>query len=323
MEYDKIISGSYTSDGNAKTIALPFQPSWFEIKIQGNSSGNNWTSAANPGVPKEVFWFDGMAQDSALVTLNTAGAATDTKSFVSSGGIQLYESNPQSFGSALAITAVSQANPAVVSLASTSGLANGQDVLIYGTSGMLQIAGIPFTIASLVANTSFTLAYLNSAGFAAAATAGFVKRVVYPNVFKPRLRYITNISAAASAVITLSTTHGFVVGETLRISVPSEFGMSQADGKLVKVTAINTTTNTVTVDLDTSGYTAFAFPTSALASAGVSFPQLIPVGEQTEQFDAAFVDNGSQGVILGTSVVGASGALVLWKAGLSAKVYDS
>lgn len=323
-EYDKSISGFYTSTGAAKTLNLPFIPDWFELRIQGNSSGDNWISSANPGVPKEVYWYSGMANDSALITKNTDGAATDTKLYVSSNGIQTFQSSPNSFAAPLTInTGISQANPAVVTLGSTAGLANGDTVIVYGSTGMLQIAGLPFTIAALSTNVSFTLAYLNSSGFAAPATAGFVKKVLYPNVFLPQLRYITAITQAASAVITFSTTHGFVVGETLRLHVPANFGMIQADGQLVTVTAINTGTNTITVNLNTSAFTAFAFPTSAIASKGTSFPTAVPVGEQASQFDSSFTDNGAQGVILGTSVVGANGALVLWKAAKVLKVYNT
>jgi hypothetical protein len=322
-EYDKTISGYYTSAGTAKTLSLPFQPDWIEVRVQGNSSGDNWESAANPGVAKESYWYAGMSSDSALITLNTAGAATDTKDYVSSNGFKLFQSNPGSFGAPLTASAISQANPAVVSLASTSGLSSGDTVLVTASTGMLQIAGLPFTIASVVANTSCTLAYLNSSGFAAAASAAVVKKILYPNVFLPRQRFITNITQASSAVITFSTTHNYVVGQTIRFHCPSEFGMVEIDGLLGTISAINTSTNTITVNIDSSSFTAFAWPTSAVAAGGVSFPQGIPVGEQASQFDGSFTDNGAQGIILGTSVVGASGALVLWKAGKSLKVYTS
>lgn len=317
------LSGYYTSAGTAKTLALPYQPDWFELRIQGNSSADNWLSTASTGVVKEAYWYAGMANDSALATVNTNSAATDTKAFYSSAGIQLYSSNPASLGSPLTGSAISQASPAVVSMASTAGISAGDTVLVTGSTGMLQVSTLPFTVGTVVANTSIQLAYLSSSGFAAAATAAVIRKILYPNVFLPHLRYITAITAASSAVVTFSTVCGFAVGQTIRFNVPSQFGMVEIDQLLGQITAVNTGSNTVTVNINSSAFTAFAFPTSATASAGVTFAHCVPVGEQASQFDGSFTDNGSQGVILGTNVVGPNGALVLWKAGKSGKVYTS
>lgn len=325
-QYNQPLGGYYTSDGTAKTINLPYLPDWVEIKVQGNSSGDNWTSSANPGVIKEAYWYTGMASDSALATVNTNGAATDAKAFYSSSGVQLFTSTPGTFGSALTASAINQANPAVASMASTSGISAGDTVLVTASTGMLQIAGLPFTVGTVVANTSIQLKYLNSSGFGAAATAATVKKVLYPNVFLPKLRYITAISKASQAVVTFSSTHGFAVGQTLRLHCSSAFGMVEIDGLLGEIVAVNTSNNTVTLNIDSTSFTTFAFPTSATASVGVSFPLAVPVGEaasHANSFDDAFTDNGSYGIILGTNVVGASGALVLWKAGQYSKLYTS
>lgn len=322
-QYSQPLGGYYTSDGAAKTINLPYLPDWIEVKVQGNSSGDNWTSSANPGVIKEAYWRRGMANDSALALVNTNSAATDQKAFYSSSAFNLFTSTPGTFGSALSATAINQANPAVASMASTSGIAAGDTVLVTGSTGMLQIAGLPFTVGTVVANTSIQLKYLNSSGFAAAATAATIKKVLYPNVYLPKLRYITAITKASQAVVTFSSTHGFVAGQTLRLHVSSAFGMVEMDGLLGTIQSVNTSTNTVTLDIDSSAFTTFAFPTSATASVGVSFPLAVPVGESASQFDGSFTDNGTYGVILGTNVVGASGALVLWQAGQYQKLYTS
>jgi hypothetical protein len=55
--------------------------------------------------------------------------------------------------------------------------------------------------------------------------------------------------------------------------------MTEINGLIGNVTAVNTTTNTITVDIDSSGFSAFAFPTSAIAAGGITFAQVTPVGE--------------------------------------------
>src|SRR5947209_15373878 len=101
MFCDVELSGSFTTpaSGNAnQTLQLPFVPDLVEIWVMGNSSGDNWTSSANPGPTKYAFWQRAMANGTALVTANTAGAATDTSVFLSTGGITPVVSAANSLG---------------------------------------------------------------------------------------------------------------------------------------------------------------------------------------------------------------------------------
>lgn len=308
-----ILTGSFTSDGAVKNITLP---SGYDEFSMVNITDIGSTAAATPVM--RAYASSSMSAGSAYYNTKTNGAATVAiETTTASGGFTFVsDSGSAALGSALTITSVSQANPAVVALASTAGLASGDVVRIYGTTAMLQIASMDFTIASLVANTSFTLAYLNSAGFAAAASAGSVRRVPFDPRYYPRRRFITGVTAASSAVITLSVTHQFTVGQLVRIYVPSGWGMTQMDGQLATITAINTTTNTITVNIDSSAYTAFAFPTSAIAATGINFPQVVPVGEAASGSYANLLDDATEnqsftGVQIGTTVQ-TSGKLYQW-----------
>jgi hypothetical protein len=326
---DNIITGSFTSDGTAKTLTLPCDVDYMEVTNYTKVNTNNATGAVRSE------WYRGLAANEALIQYKSGSNAvlSRTASGLSVNGFTLVNTSTSTPGAPLTITGVSQANPGVVSLASTSGLSSGDTVRIYGTTAMLQIAGMDFTIASLVANTSFTLAYLNSSGFAAAATAGTVRRIPYDPIYYPRRRFITNITAATSAVITLSVTHGFTVGQLVRIIVPSGWGMTEINNTLARVTAINTTTNTITVNVDSSAYTAFAFPTSAVAAAGITFPQVVPVGDAPDTIantnaeqsvlDGATVNQGLIGMILGggaSAPGGEANDVIYWKALKSSQV---
>lgn len=310
-----LIYGTYTSTGAPFVLRIPSGVSYYRQK-----NYTQWASTANPGVVKLAEWNASMPAASAFAMQNTNGAATDQAVLFTTGGFSATDTGPNTnpVGAATALTAITAATPAVVSTASTSGLFAGAVVRIYGTTGMLQVAGMDFTVGTVVANTSFQLAYLAAAGFAAPATAGFWRQIAFQPAYYPRTRYITGITQAASAVITMSVTHNLTVGQLVRVYVPAGFGMTQMNGQLCAVTAINTTTNTITVNVNSTAYTAFAYPTSATAAAGISFPQVVPVGDAptlgSELFDGATDNQSYIGLNIGSNVCGALNDVIYYEA---------
>jgi hypothetical protein len=249
----------------------------------------------------------------ALYIPKTNGAATfGTQTMTLTGGFSfIADSAAQPLGVPIAITAITAANPPVASSATTGSI--GDIVRLYGTTGMLQISTMDFTVTAVNAGVSQSFGYLVAAGgFAAPATAGFYRKLPFDEGrFYPRSRYITAISQANPAVIQFSVTHKFVVGEKLRINIPSGWGMPQMNGLLVTVVAVNTATNTITTDIDSSLFTAFAFPTSAVAATGISFPMAIPIGETAAApygalFDDSRLNDSFTGVKIDTTVLDAS-----------------
>jgi hypothetical protein len=274
-----LVSGSFTSDGNPLNISLPSGYNSFEL-INITDIGS---SAASTPVMR-AQGTSSMAAGSAYYSTKTNGAATlDLEKTTTSGGFTFVsDSGTLALGGSTALngTQINQANPAVADTATTTGLVAGSTVVrLYNTTGMLQVAGMDFTVGTIVGGTSFQLKWLDSSGFAAAATGGTFRIVNAQSRYYPRARYITAITAATSAVITMSVTHGLTVGQAVRIYVPSAFGMTEINGLLGNITAVSTSNNTITVDIDSSSFTAFAFPTSATAAAGVTFAQVVPVGE--------------------------------------------
>jgi hypothetical protein len=302
---NSIITGTFASTGVAHNLTLP--SGYTEIELTNVS--NLGSAAANTNVMK-AWGSSDMPAGAGIFAAKTNGAATiQIPTHVAANGFTFVsDSASTALGAANAtITAISQASPAAVSLTSTAGLAGSDVIRVYSTTGMLQIAGMDFTIDTVVANTSFNLSYIDTSGFAAAATAGTLRRVPFDPRFYPRRRFITGITAATSAVITLSVTHGFTAGQAVRIKVPDGWGMTEIDGLIGNITAVNTTTNTITVDIDSSAFTTFAFPTSATAAAGTEMPQVIPVGETANATYANNLDDASDnqaftGVIIGTSM---------------------
>jgi hypothetical protein len=274
------VTGSFESDGNPLMISIPSGYSDFRM-INLSSIGS--AAAATPVMRAEGSSL--MAAGSAYYNTKTNGAATlDLETTTTTGGFTfIADSALLNIGPSTALngTEVNRANPAVADTATTTNLVAGSTVVrMFGTTGMLQIAGWDFTVGTIVASTSFQLKYLDNTGFAADATAGTFRIINATDRYYPRVRLITAITQASQAVITMSVTHGYTVGQEVRIVVPDAFGMVEIDGLLGVIVAVTTgSTNTITVDIDSSSFSAFAFPTSAVAAAGVSFPQVVPVGE--------------------------------------------
>lgn len=182
---------------------------------------------------------------------------------------------------AVTITAITAANPAVVSATNTYN--EGDTVIIYGTTGMLQISGMAFTITS-VSGSAFSLLGLDASGFAAAATAGFARRIPALQRVEPEAMFITKITQAASGVVTVSKAHNYVVGEKLVFSIPGSFGMTQLNSYTQRVPAIITAvgTYTMTINVNTTNFTAFAFPASTGSPTTSLFAMLTSAGQSTQ-----------------------------------------
>ena len=304
-----MVSGSVTSAGSQFSIDLGFLPTRFEYfnRTQANST-------ANPGVVKKAYWNQNLAAGSAYLVKNTNGAATDESSLVTTGGFSVYNGQLSVLLDAPKTGAgITQAAAAVVTVA-THGYTTGDVVLLSNTTGMPQVGGQFYTITVTGANT-FTIP-VNSSGFSAAATNVVARRVAVGPLYVPQRRTITNITQAAQAVVTTSTNHGLTIGQVVRVLVPSRFGMSQANRIQAKI--VNATATTLTLDMNSSGFTAFAYPT--VAQYPVNFPQIVPIGSGPTGLPAQSLlddqtDNvGFQGITLGTAVCGAASDVLDWVA---------
>lgn len=299
-----IAQGTFTSTGAARVVELPRQPHYFMIRNR-----STWGTAPTAVVQSE--WYSGYGDGQATTLTEGGGSAlTATATAAGGAGFTLVNLTDQTPGALVATgTAITAANPAVVSDATSPAV--GDIVRMINTTGMLQIAGMDFTVTAVAAGVSYTLGYLNSAGFAAAATNADY-RIIPAKYYTPYRRFITGITAANPAVITVSVAHNYEVGDRIRIHVPAAFGMTQIDGLEATITAV--TASTITTDINSAAFTAFAFPTSAVAAAGVSFPHVTHVGEIATKLSSAQQNAGYIGMQLGTAVVGANTNVMDWMA---------
>ena len=304
-----VASGKFTSDGSAKDIVLA---SDFDLFVVRNQTQIATTQATGRGVKFE--WQKGLASNAGFMYTKQNNANALDLEYISSGGFLRVDTSVQTPEAEKAMVSdyVTVADPANVSVTG-HGYSNSDRVRVYDTTGMLQLAGYEFTIGNVSAN-DFQLSYLDSSGFAGSCTAGNVRRIPNDPRYAPAKNWITGISAAAQAVVTLSITHGLVIGDRVRLSVPSIFGMSQADGLSGKVTAVSTANNTVTLDIDSSGFSAFAFPTTTLVG---SPALLIPYGTDVQSGAQAFQDGTEVLMRLNAgadSPAGSTSDVIYWEA---------
>lgn len=321
MTFDYRDSGSFTSAAASafQDVVLPHgRPDKFVLRNRtawGDDAAETSVESQHlRGMAEEAFQSIDQAVTSGI--LSSEAGTTNGFRFIDS-------SNPPTFAS-LAQTNISLANPAVVTMADTGFIQVGSVVRLDNTTAQLQTSGFDIEVTAVSVNTNITL-NLDSQNYAAVGSAGNV-RLIIPSRFYPRNRFIVplagavGITQAVNAVVSLSVAHDFTVGEKVAFRVPTAYGMFEANNLVATVLSVGT--YTVTTDLDSSGFTAFLPPTSAVYAAGVSPAMLLPSGAGPEvganppgvPVNAAF-DNRNRFVMrCGTNVVTSTSAVYDWEA---------
>lgn len=270
MPFTIIDGGKFTSTGVGVKIDLPASADYFVTKNLTQSA----TTQSTGRMIEAEWWKDQTPDGYARRTGKLDSANTIEVTEVTSGGFTYVESLPSAEAEVTGTT-ITAASPAVCSATNT--YSDGDRVRIYDSTGMLQIGGMEFTISS-TSGSAFTLLGLDASGFASAASAFKVRRVPEDPAVSPEFLFVTGITAANPCVVTVSTAHEYVVGQMVHLSVPSSFGMTEIDQIDAKVTAVGT--YTLTLDLDSSGFSAFAFPTSASSPTSRLFATISPAGSR-------------------------------------------
>lgn len=286
--------GKFTSTGANKILNIRSDVDWINVY--------NYTAASQAinDLPFQFYFQRGMAQGTGIAYIKLGAVANDpltVDTMIAPTGFYLIDTSVNVPGAAVALTSVSAAATPVVATGNTAGLADGDIVRLYSITGGLQLNGLDFTIDTIVANTSFELAYMVQivAALAPGVNAKY-RKIPYNPIYYPRARYISNITQTAQAVVKLTVTHGYKVGQVVRFIVPSvagsavSYGMTEMNNLQGTILAIDLVNNTITVDIDSSGFTAFAFPTDALAASGFTPAQVVPIGQDTAESLAVGVD---------------------------------
>lgn len=193
---------------------------------------------------------------------------------------------------ALTGTTITNASPAVATVTNT--YSNGDQVVIYNSVGALMYSGMAFTISS-VSGSGFTLLGLNTPG--SAATAFQVRKISPYTAVEPSFLYVTAVTQAVNAQVTVSQASNVYVGQKLEFTVPASFGMvqlnnfNQTQSKPAVVLSVIDAYN-FTINVNTTGYTAFAFPASSGSPTTQLFATCAPAGQSTQYNPITMVQTG-------------------------------
>ncbi len=293
LPYSMIAGGTFTSQVSIPqdVVCISQNPPDYVV-IRNITQWGNLSNAKDI----EFWWERSMAQGTArLIHQTSSGSAPAMIALqLASGGISTYDTaNPPTFAPLVAATAVTRgsANGVTVVTVTNDGvvgpiIAKGDFVRLTNVVGMQQISGFVFLVVNTTSTTSITID-LDSSGFAADGTAATVTKII-PGRFYPKAARFSAITQANPCVINLFQDSDYTVGEEVSFRIPPSTNglttMSQLNnvkGVVASVKAATTTTcSQVTVNIDTSGFTAFALPTSAQAAAAVTpvVSMMVPAG---------------------------------------------
>jgi hypothetical protein len=342
LPYSFIGKWDYTNPATPVAVNIPMtdQPDWVIVK-----NLTNWgDTTAITSIESE--WFSSMAQG-AFISEDQAMTTNALSSNVgTSGGFTFINQTKPPVFTKVAITAVT-GTTFVVSTGTTTGINVGDIVRLINVTGALELSGILYQVTAVSAGVSITLGYAATAETArgvtyGSGTTGFYQKV-YPGFMYPALRQVMFISKATQAKVYFARQNDFTVGELVDFQIPAPYGMTQlsnltanagsgpfssnpAGAARVLVVTNTATESSITIDVDTTGFTTFTFPSSAAFAGGASPAVCFPAGSGvvplngnatipasppgTNLLDA--FDNHAQYVMnLGLSVVGAANAAMV------------
>lgn len=345
-EYSRMARGNFTAAGTSAVINLPFQPDFVEIW--------NYTNIKTAGTHAVTrAWWDASLLDGSnnptMLELYAGSSSSVVFDTIQTNGISTFSAGQLlQFGAAIGISGITKANPAVVTTTSAHGYNSGDVVVFQGlfqsaTTGMPQINGVPFTV-TVTGSTTFTIPWntnqTNYTALSGSPATATVTKVLYPYLYFPGTSVISAITTGSTTTIDTTSAHNFRVGQEVAFRIPASWGTTQLNslpnnqspGSPVYgyVTAV-TDYNTVVVNINSSSYTAFNSNPTVASVPGLSFAQIVAVGDVntggelisagsvlypppvfepigTTQFNTingpaikgAFVNNTSQGFVIGS-----------------------
>ena len=291
-EYSRMAHGTFVSTGNVKVVNLPFLPD--RIDLWNYSAA---TAAPTANAVLTAHWDSYMGNGFAIETAYNATPVmvSDT---VTTGGISVFQAGlSQQFGAKIGIVGITKATQAVVTTSTAHGYTIGTTVTFQGlnesaTTGMQQIAGIPFTIVTVPSPTTFTINWntnqSNYTALSASPAGATVMQVLYPFLYLPEDNVVSTITTGTTTTVSTTMYHNFEVGQEIAFRIPNVYGTTQLNslpnviipGSPIYGYVISVTDNwTFVCSINSIGYTAFNTNQPFLNYPGLQFPQVVAVGD--------------------------------------------
>lgn len=365
-EYSKMAKGHFTSTGAAQVIKLPFKPD--AVQMWNYTVANSAAASQNVAA---AYWDADMGQGFAIQQGYNATPALIYDTVIANGISTFTAGQLLQFGTTKQVVASTKGTTTSFQV-TAHGYKIGDVVLFAGLfqssiTGMPQMNGIPFTVITVTDANNFIVNWnSNNASYtnlSASPASAKVKQILYPYLYFPGETVISAITTGTTTTIDTASAHNFVVGQEVAFRIPSQWGTVELNtlpnlltpgapvyGYVIAVTDFNT----FVVNIDSSAYTAFTTNIGVTSVPGLSFPQVVAVGDVNTggvqissgsqlypppytleigttrtntingpAIQGAFVNNTSQGFIIGagagtvltTSVlVGAVGNVIYWRA---------
>ena len=333
---------NYTNPATPVAVNIPMtdRPDWIFVKDLTNYGALSTAAAA-----VESEWYSGMAQGSYIgegqTSATPASSITLYPTAGTSGGFTFVDQTNPPVYAKVAITAIN-GTTGVVSTGTTTGISVGDFVRLINVTSALELSTTLFQVTAVSAGVSITLGMLATAVTAglvvANGTTGFYQKV-YPGFMYPKLSPVLYITQATQAKVYFARPNDYTPGELVDFQIPTPYGMTQLSnltatpsagatanppGAARVLVVTNTATeSSITINYDTTGFTAFTFPSSANYALGASPAVCFPAGSGIVPFNGSATipqsppgtslvdsfDNRAQFVMnLGLNVVGAASA---------------
>jgi hypothetical protein len=292
-EYSRIARGSFTTSGAAQTIFLPFQPQRVELE--------NVTAHSSPAQYSTVraYWDFSMGQGVADQEYISAASFpwTIAADYVATGGISTFSAGlALQYGPSIQIASITAVTNPVVTTVGAHGLSSEDVVVMQGlyqtpTTGMPQMAGIPFVV-TVLSPTTFQISWDASGGnytaLSASPAGAKVKKILNPGLYQPELSFISGINLGTTTTVFTANDHNFVVGQEIAFRIPSSWGTVQLNslpnvqipGSPIYGYVTQLLSNSSFIcSINSTGFTAFTANQPVASVPGLSFPQVVAVGD--------------------------------------------
>ena len=289
-EYSRTAKGSFTSTAAAQAIYLPFAPDRIEILNYSAS-----LAQTNHGVQR-AWWDSGMGQGFAVEQVIGAGGALTADACTANGFSTFSAGLMFQFGPQKQIIGATAANPIVFNV-TAHGYNVGDIVMFEGlyqssTTGMPQIAGMPFVVSAVGDSSHFSVVWPGTGGnytaLSGSPTGAFVKKVLYPFLYAPGVSFIEAITTGTTTTVVTTTPNNFVVGQEIAFRIPQSWGTTQLNTLPNNLTPgsplyyyVTSVTNSTTFvcSANSTGFTAFNTNQTVASVPGLSFPQVMAIGD--------------------------------------------
>lgn len=116
---------------------------------------------------------------------------------------------------------------------------------------------------------------------------------INPDYYVPRVFYISAIVEGSTTLITTTLDHNYVIGQTIRLTIPAPYGargLNEQQGNVLSIPA----PNQVIVSINSQGFQPF----NGTPIAGLTPPQIMPIGD---------INNGTINTTILTNFLGQQG----------------